>query len=273
MKRILSSLVFLACCAALAIPAFAAEIGTVASLTGSAEIGRGGTWTAAETGSALQRGDRVRTGTPGRLRAVFQDDTVLTLDDDTEIVLDESVMGAADGSGSKSVTDLLRGAVNAVVSEYYSAPGSEFEIRTATATAGVRGTEFIVSYFPEHELAEVIGISGEVEVRSTLADIEDTVYVTADQVSQVGEGKAPTPAQPLSERLLDERTERFDIVGTTRIESLAAWQGGVGNVGAASGPRIERFSVRQERSRAHDASDLLSDSPAVLNQRQLGVRF
>lgn len=256
-----------------ALPALAAEIGTVASVDGSAEIGRGDTWTPAAAGSPLQQGDRIRTGNPGRLRAVFQDDTVLTLEDDTEVVLDESVVGGG-SQPSRSVTDLLKGAVNAVVSETYGAEGNEYEIRTATATAGVRGTEFIVSYFPDRNLAEVIGISGRVEVRSTLADTEESVYVTADEVSQVAAGKNPTPAQRLDEEFLQQRRERFDFVGTTRTESLAAWQGGVGAIGTTAGPRLERFAARQERiRRAHDASNLLSDSPVILDQRQLGVRF
>lgn len=256
-----------------AFPAAASEIGTVASVTGTVEIGRSGSWTTAEAGSALQQGDRIRTGNPGRVRAVFHDDTVLTLNDDTEIVLDESVVGQ-NGGASRSVTDLLRGAVNAVVSEYYATPGSEYEIRTATATAGVRGTEFIVSYFPDHELAEVIGISGRVEVRSTLADIEDSVYVTAEEVSQVHKGEGPSEAQPLTGPSFQERLERFDFVGTSRIEALAAWQGGISGGGVGSGPRIDRFSARQERiRRAQDAANLLSDSPAILTQRQLGIRF
>jgi len=253
--------------------AAAAEIGTVASVQGTAEIGRGDRWTAAAAGSAIAQGDRLRTGNPGRARIVFQDDTVLTLNEDTEVVLDESVFQPDQGS-VRSLTNLVRGAVNAVVSEYYTNRGSDYTIRTATATAGVRGTEFIVSYFPERGLAEVIGISGRVEVRSTLADIEDTVYVTAEEVSQVAQGQGPTAPQPFTGPQFDERRERFDFVGTTRIETLAAWQGGVGALGASRGPAVESFSARQERiRRAQDAGNLLSDSPAVLGQRQLGVRF
>ena len=257
---------------ATATAAYAVEIGTVASLRGSAEIGRNGAWSEASAGSPLQQGDRIRTGNPGRVRIVFQDDSLLTLNDDTEIVLDESVF-APEGE-SRSLTSLLRGAVNAVVSEYYENPGSEYSIRTATATAGVRGTEFIMSYFPERELAEVIGISGQVEVRSTLADIEDSVYVTASEVSQVGAGKAPTPSQPLSEPLLEERLERFDFVGTTRIEDLAAWQGGAGFIAGGRESAPTGFVARQERvHRPNDAGGLLSDSPAIFTERQLGVRF
>lgn len=249
-----------------------AEVGTVAAVRGTAEIGRGGAWTAASTGTAIEQGDRLRTG-EGQMRVVFQDDSVLTLNDDTEMIVDENVFAPAEGK-ARSLTELLHGAVNAVVSEYYKQPGAEYTIKTATATAGVRGTEFIISYYPDVALAEVIGISGTVAVRSTLADIDETVYVSAQEISQVANGAEPSPAQPFLGDSFQERLERFDLVGTSHLEGLAAWQG----AGAASTgnnrQRVDAFAARQERMRrAQDASNLLSDSPALLGRSQLGVRF
>lgn len=257
---------------AVPVAAMAVEIGTVANAKDAAEIGRDGAWFAAAPGTPLRQGDRLRTGNPGQLRVVFQDDTVLTLNDDTEIVLDESVFQPERGT-VRSLMQLLRGAINAVVGEYYDRPGSEYTVKTATATAGVRGTEFVVAYFPELGLSEVIGISGKVAVRSMDDGIDDTVWVTAEEVTHVVAGEPPTPPQPFGGADLERRLERFDIVGSTRIESLAAWQGGVQAAGARTSG-IERFSAHQERiRRAQDASNLLSDSPAGMTRRQLGVRF
>lgn len=260
-------------CALLPAAAVSAEVGTIAAVRGTAEIGRGGAWIAATTGSAIEQGDRLRTGTPGQMRVVFQDDSVLTLNDETEMVVDESVFAPEQGK-ARSLTELLHGAVNAVVSEYYEQPGAAYTIKTATATAGVRGTEFIVSYYPDIALAEVIGISGTVAVRSTLADFDETVYVSAQEISQVANGAEPSPAQPFSGESFEERLERFDLVGTSHIEGLAAWQGAGAASGSASRPRLDAFAARQERMRrAQDASNLLSDSPALLGRSQLGVRF
>src|SRR5262245_43209414 len=69
---------------ALAGAVWAQEVGTVAELDGGAEIGRGGTWTPANVGAAIQQGDKLRTKRPGRMRVVFQDDSVLTLSDNSE---------------------------------------------------------------------------------------------------------------------------------------------------------------------------------------------
>lgn len=250
-----------------------AEVGTVAAARGTAEIGRNGTWTPATAGNPIEQGDRLRTGAPGQLRVVFQDDSVLTLNDDTELVVDESVFAPEQGK-ARSLTELLHGAVNAVVSEYYEQPGSEYTIKTATATAGVRGTEFIVSYYPEAEVAEVIGISGTVAVRSTLSDIDETVYVTSEQISQVAKGLQPSPAQPFSGESLQERLQRFDLVGTSPIEDLAAWQGAGAAASGVGRQRLNTFAARQERTRrAQDAANLLSDSPALVGRSQLGVSF
>ena len=69
----------------LALPASAEEVGTVAAVDGTAEIGRQGIWTPAENGVAVAVGDELRTGNPGHVRVVFQDDTLLTLSADSHV--------------------------------------------------------------------------------------------------------------------------------------------------------------------------------------------
>src|SRR5262245_772776 len=54
--------------------AHAQEVGTIAAMEGTAELGRGGAWAPAHIGAAIQQGDELRTSRPGRLRVVFQDD-------------------------------------------------------------------------------------------------------------------------------------------------------------------------------------------------------
>ena len=81
---------------------------TIASLEGSAEIGRSGTWYPAKLGLAIYLGDELRTPKPGRLRVVFQDDSVLTLGDDSHVVVDEQVFDPNQGT-VRSFMRLLRG--------------------------------------------------------------------------------------------------------------------------------------------------------------------
>ena len=59
--------------------AAAEEVGTVASVRGAADIGRGGTQTAAVVGAPVELGDELHTGADGQLRVVFRDDSVIDL--------------------------------------------------------------------------------------------------------------------------------------------------------------------------------------------------
>jgi hypothetical protein len=199
----------------------AQEVGNVATARGATEIRRGGVATAAAVGMAVQMGDELRTA-DGQLRVVFRDDSVVDLDANSTIVVDEHVFDPAAGSFS-SLLKLVHGKARALVSEYYRAPGASYQIETPTAVAGVRGTSFIVAYHVDRDATEVIGIQGQIEVRS-LAARTDAVYVSAQEATTILRGEAPTPPA-----LLDERLFRDEVDG---LELLA-----IGNFGSLSGAR------------------------------------
>ena len=111
-----------------ALPASAEEVGTVAAVEGTAEIGREGIWTPAANGTAVAVGDELRTGSPGHLRVVFQDDTLLTLSADSHVTVDRQVFDPTAGQ-RQSLLGLLQGKVAAVVSEYYRGAGTRYEIK------------------------------------------------------------------------------------------------------------------------------------------------
>src|SRR5262249_27220679 len=101
-----------------AVGARAQEVGTVAATDGTAQIGRRDLWITATAGAAIQRGDELLTGQPGHLRIVFQDDTVLTISDNSRVVVDEQVFDPSKGA-ARSLLGLLQGKVSALVGEYY----------------------------------------------------------------------------------------------------------------------------------------------------------
>ena len=93
--------------------------------------------------------------------------------------------------------------------EKYDNRSSKFEIRTATAVAGVRGTDFITSYDPVTKTTEVITFRGEVAFTS-LAGSEsdvatgDTVVVTKGEKSQAREGAAASAPAKVPEKELNQ---------------------------------------------------------------------
>jgi len=203
--------------------AAAQEVGTVAAVEGAGEIGSGGAWTPAAIGSPVHRGDQLRTGTPGRMRIVFQDDSVLALSENSFVTVDEQVFNPATGK-AKSFMELLQGKINAVVSDYYHRAGNTYEIKTVTAVAGVRGTEFSMTYNPDQDVTEVMGISGHVEVHSMIDPAGPGVLLTANEVSTVPRGQLPSRPHRIEETQFRQQLEGLDFIGGGRPESLTAGQ-------------------------------------------------
>jgi hypothetical protein len=279
MHRLHSFVLLLAVLALCARATRAQEIGTIASLDGGADIGRGGTWMPAAIGAPINLGDELRTGTPGRLRIVFQDDSVITVGDDSHLVIDQQVFDPRRGT-ARSLIELLRGKLNALVSDYYHTAGNSYEVKTHTAVAGVRGTEFVMTYDADTDVTEVVGLSGHVEVHSMLDPTAPGVLVTAHEATTVASGRLPTPPQRVGETIFRQRLEGITFIGGGKTESLL-----VGNplrAGAAV-PAPERAPVAGTIARAphhgpndrHDASNLVGEPPAIVKATtgQLGIAF
>jgi len=247
----------------------AQEVGTIAALEGAAEIGRAGSWTPAAIGAAIQQGDELRTHHPGRMRIVFQDDSVLTVSDESQVVVDEQVFNPAAGQ-VRSVFGLLQGKVSALVGEYYHRAGTEYQIKTATAVAGVRGTEFVVAYQSDNDVTEVAGVSGRAEVHSILDPTGHGVLVSAHELTTVARGEFPESPRRVSDAIFRRYIEGIEFIGAGGAENITTGQplltgasvpkpDQAGAVSGAAVPPMARDILRERR----DVSSLLQQTPAV----------
>lgn len=247
---------------------WAQEVGTVAGVEGSAEIRRAGNTTAATLGAAVQRGDELRTGRPGRLRVVFQDDSVLTLSDNSQVTVDEQAFDIPNGK-IQSLMRLLRGKVSAVVSEYYQRPHAQYEIQTSTAVAGVRGTEFAVGYDPRNDVTEVVAVNGRVEVHGVLDMVRRGSFVTSGESTTIARGEYPTPPKRLNDRDFRRYIEGLDFIGKGRPESLTAQHP---LLAGASVPQPERAPVVGGSAPNDPTRQALDkNSATIVGQPLLGV--
>lgn len=263
------------------------EVGTIAALEGQVEVGRAGTWAAANLGDAIQQGDTLRTGTPGRVRVVLQDDSVFTMADVSEITVDESIFDASTGR-ARTLLKLLVGKVRVLVSEYYERRGAQFNVETTTAVVGVRGTEFIVTFDPGTGVTEVIGVSGHAKVHSVKDRVGHSVTVTARELTSVATGQYPTTPQRISDERYQQYLDALEFTGGGRPESLVA---GLPLMTGADVPEPERVSAQPapalqgEAPRAtapsaadglhppRNASSLIGQPPALVDQGLVGIHF
>ncbi|MDG2335538.1 MAG: FecR family protein [Myxococcota bacterium] len=126
----------------LAGPSFAADpIGFVAAVEGKVDRLRANesTWTAAVLDEDVHAGDTLRTGLNSVAKIVLLDDTVLGLGEDTELLINNLVLGP-DALVKPSVLRQVRGQIRTRVGEAFGGV-TRIEVHTPTAIMGVKGTE------------------------------------------------------------------------------------------------------------------------------------
>lgn len=258
----------------LAAPAAMAEdVGTVAATQGTAEIGRGGAYTAAAVGATVQLGDELRTGPDGLLRVVFRDESVVDLANGTSLTVDTQVYDPA-ASRFSSLLRLATGKARALVGSLYGTPGASYEIQTPTAVAGVRGTTFLIEYDPARQATDVIGIDGRILVRSLTERLDDTVYVTANEATTVGRGLAPTRPEPVDP---DTLRREFEVLQPLAVGAVGG-AGGAASVSTGDVPPPDRapsssgLAGQVGRDELRNPGDVAGQPPGVVGERgQLGV--
>jgi FecR-like protein len=130
-------------------PATAKEFATLHPLEGAVEVQRGqGAFSAGSEGQTLQAGDTVRTGTDGRTEIEYFDGSITRLDHDTSFRLRE-LASYPDTTGSKIIEgEQSEGRTFERVTELTDSK-SRFDVDTPTATASVRGTEYVLTTHPD----------------------------------------------------------------------------------------------------------------------------
>lgn len=256
--------------------ASAKVVGTLAAIEGDVDVGRSSVWEMASVGDSVAMGDEIKTGPTGRAKILFEDESLLSIGVDSHITIDDHIF---DPSGSStSIFSLLRGKLNALVTEYYKTAGSQYEVRTATATCGVRGTEFVVRYDEVAEKTDVTVVSGIVAVHSLVDPTGPGVLVTASEVTTVEDGELPTEPARIDPGIIDRGLEDFEFIGASTIGGA-----GVGNAvasgAAVPAPEQAGISVAPLGVGAPDALNLQNDAStlagappaAVIGIGQLGL--
>ncbi len=176
------------------------ETGTVVFVLGKAFVKR------AETEIQLKQGDKVfekdiiRTEGTSKIKIYFNDESVLTLGENTTLSLEEYTLSLLDDKRSV-VLNLIRGRLRAIVGKIIGGGGSRYEVKTPTSITGVRGTHFYI--FAMENLTRIVLFTGELSLRNILENITGEVFLKPGQMSIVPKNMPPADPVPLSE---DEQT-------------------------------------------------------------------
>jgi FecR protein len=100
--------------------------------------------------------DVIQTQADSRAKALFEDDSILTVGENSRVEVNEFVYDPANNQRS-TVLRLLQGKARALVGKFFAGLGSKFEVHTPTAVATARGTYFVV--WIEEKASQKVGMN------------------------------------------------------------------------------------------------------------------
>lgn len=187
------------------IASFAEMNGVMMVVKGDIKVtNKAGKTEVAKVGKKVTQGDTILAGPDSRAKIVMADKNVINVSPDSKIVIEKY---ENDGKDKKNVElNVLYGKVRASVEQKYDGDKSKFNVKTPSAVAGVRGTDFMMGYSQATRSAQVITFSGAVAVGlpGPGGTIKNPVFVMPGQMTQVGAGKMPEPPKAMPKEELNQ---------------------------------------------------------------------
>lgn len=162
--------------------------------------------------------DVIETQRHAYAKALFEDDSLLSVPEQSRIEISEYVYDPARGIRS-TIIQLTQGAVRALVGRVFSGTGSRFEVHTATAVAAARGTYFVVWLEPGGKSTGLANIGDKGDVAFTATG--ETVVVKPGYYSLAHPGVVPTPPVRIDSSVpaVKQAVETTDLPNTVLDES------------------------------------------------------
>ncbi len=185
----------------------AGEAGSVVAVRGKASIERDQKRIEARAGNAVMVRDIMITGAASRAKLLFVDESVLTLGENSKVVIREFLLGR-EKAGS-SIFNLIDGKLRSVVGK------NAFEVHTPTSVAAARGTIILTETGVRNgkKYTTLIGIEGKFLVRSSDLRFPGEVEVSAGMEITIFEGEPLPLPGPASPRDRDRLLEGTDMTG------------------------------------------------------------
>ena len=201
------------CLLVIAFPVFAAtSFGVLMVVKGSVKIfKKDDTSTDARISSKVFPEDTVVTGKDSRAKIVMSDRNIINVLPETKLRIDQYINNEKEKNVRLS---LIQGKVRNNVEQKYDNEKNRFELKTPTAVAGVRGTQFITSFDKLTNKTEIVTLKGEVAFQGldvASNKLTEPVVVKKGETSQNQEVGAP-PATPT----------RIDPIELKKIENESA---------------------------------------------------
>lgn len=147
----------------------------------------------AKVNISVTAGDTIISGVDSRAKIVMEDKNVIHISPKTELKIETYVNN---GSQKNVELNLKEGKVRNNVEQTYDGDKNKFIIKTPTAVAGVRGTQFIASFDKGSQQTQIVTLQGRVELTNIPAKPDvpaTTVVVNKGETSSASSAQPPTP--------------------------------------------------------------------------------
>jgi len=209
-----------------------------------------GAITDVKIGSKIFEGETVISGADSRAKIVMSDRNVMNINPDTKLQIQKYVNDSS--TGEKAVQlNLVEGKVRNNVEQTYDGVKTTFKIKTPTAVAGVRGTQFLASYNSVTQVTNIVTFKGAVALASinpaTGQRVGASVLVTKGHSSQTTPNipaQAPVPVPK-------ETIKKMDGESLVSLKSVTS--GGVGSV-SSNGSQLNLNSTASGSAQPGPAS-------------------
>lgn len=187
------------------------DIGNVGALKGSATLKRGTADLEIKSGMTLEVKDTIITSAKSRVQVILKDDTVITIGPDSSFVFDAYKFGGKDDS--EVSMHINRGFFRSVTGMIGKLAPERFKVKTASATIGIRGTDFSAQIAEEKET--IACYKGQITV--LLHNGHQPLIVDAGMIMDLAQGKAKLKKLGRTE---GKKGEKRDIVSTEQIADV-----------------------------------------------------
>lgn len=195
---------------------FAKQIGLFMVVKGDVKVMRGAETLKAKVTLGINEGDSVVSGKDARAKIVMTDKNVIHISPNTELKIEAYVNN---GQQKNVELNLKEGKVRNNVEQTYDGDKSKFIIKTPTAVAGVRGTQFITSFDKGLNETKIVTLKGRVEMSSIpTAANEKPIVVTikkGESATSTAE-KPPTPPAAVPAQQLQDLDKDSTVSGTDK---------------------------------------------------------
>lgn len=164
----------------------------------------------AKIGTKIFPGDTIETKKDARAKLVMVDKNIINISPDSKFQLEKYEYNEKENKKG-AILNVIYGKVRATVTQKYDGEENKFQVKTKSSVAGVRGTDFMVSFSQTTNTSKVVTFEGRVEVGSGLdatGRIQNPVVVDPGQFTVASANAVPTSPATMPQEELNSLSQQ-----------------------------------------------------------------